>query len=67
MGNLHEFVDANIATLHVLMQEKRKFNLLIEESRLKLQSTRVETENYTKQLELMNQDRHITAMRNTTL
>ena len=48
MGNLHEFVDANIATLHVLMQEKRKLHMIIEEARLALSAASLEKDNYTR-------------------
>ena len=34
MGSLNEFVDANIATIQILMQEKRKKQILIEEKRI---------------------------------
>lgn len=47
MGSLNDFVDANIATLHMLMQEKRKLQLMIEEAKINLSSVYQETENYT--------------------
>lgn len=67
MGNLHEFVDANIATLQVLMQEKRKLHMIIEEGRLTLSAANLETDNYTRQLGLLGQEREISNMRQTTL
>jgi|LauGreDrversion4_2_1035121.scaffolds.fasta_scaffold60796_5 hypothetical protein len=48
MENLHEFVDGNIATLHVLMQEKRKYQMLLEEGRLNLNAMTLETDNFQK-------------------
>ena len=67
MGPMNEFVDANIATLQVLMQEKRKLFMLIEEQHVNLTATHNETYNFSMQLDLLHQDRDLTLMRHTTL
>ena len=46
MGSLNEFVDANIATLHMLMQEKSKILMYIEEKKIERSSALQETVNY---------------------
>lgn len=53
MGSLNDFLDGNIATLHVLVAEKRKYHMLLEEAKLTLQTAYLETDNYTRQLELL--------------
>jgi hypothetical protein len=67
MGSMNDFVDANIATLNLLMQEKSKLHMLLEEGRVSSHSIRQETENYSLQLDLLNKDQQITALRNETL
>ena len=46
MGSLNDFVDANIATLNILMKEKSKLQMLIEEGRLTIHTIKQETDNY---------------------
>jgi hypothetical protein len=36
MGSLNEYVDANVATLQLLMQQKRKIHMMIEERKIAL-------------------------------
>jgi hypothetical protein len=56
MGSLNEYVDANVATLHLLMHQKRKLHMMIEERKIALQATLNEMQNYQAQLRLMEQD-----------
>lgn len=67
MGTMNDFVDANIATLNILMQEKSKLQMLLEEGKMSLYQMKQEQENYSMQLNLLNQDEQITHMRNETL
>ena len=54
MGTMNDFVDANIATLNILMQEKSKLQMLLEEGKVSLYSMRQEQDNYGMQLNLLN-------------
>lgn len=63
MGQMNEFVDANIATLQVLMQEKRKLLMRIEEQKLNFRTVINETDLQAQQLELSHQEHGIAAMR----
>ena len=54
MSPLNEYYDANIAVLHMLMQEKRKQQMLIEERHVVMTATLNEKENYVMQLELLH-------------
>jgi hypothetical protein len=56
MSSQNDFLDGNIATLHLLVSEKRKWHMLLEEARLTLQTASLEIENYSRQLELLRQD-----------
>lgn len=46
MGTLNDYVDANIATLQMLVQEKRKLHMLIEERKIMFNATLNEMHNY---------------------
>lgn len=54
MGSLNEFVDANIATLQMLMHEKRKLQMLIEEGKMAHSTVCQERDNFETQLALLN-------------
>jgi hypothetical protein len=54
MGSLNDYVDANIATLQLLVQQKRKLLMLIEERKIAHQATLNEIQNFHLQLSLMH-------------
>ena len=56
LGTLNNFVDTKISTLQVLMQEKRRMQLLIEEQKMILKSTKLDKINQLKQEDLFKQE-----------
>ena len=56
MSNVTDYVDANIAMLQMLMQQKRKIKICIEERKIAFNATLNEIHNYNSQLHLLMQD-----------
>eukprot|EP00347_Sterkiella_histriomuscorum_P011795 403371068 len=67
LGTLNNFVDAKIQTLHVLIQEKRKLQLMMEEKQNSLKVLKQDRLNQLKQEEINKKELNLCQQRQITL